>query len=93
MLYVRVVLNSFFSKRPKNTLTAGPYVGLYLGISGRKQNLDKGHLRLSGHQTHFAAAAHSHVVFCFSRWSLPTFSGQLAFKRTESFANFIKTFA
>ena len=25
---------------------AGPYVGLYLGIFVRKQNLDKGHLRV-----------------------------------------------
>ena len=58
-IYMGVDLNSFFSKRPflakkKFTLAklsphrqktfAGPYVGLYAGISGRKQELDKGHL-------------------------------------------------
>ena len=59
-IYVGVVLNSFFSKRPflakKNTFAklspfpqksfAEPYVGFYLEISGRKQELDKGHLRI-----------------------------------------------
>ena len=54
--HMGVDLNSFFSKRPvlakKTTLAKlspypqknfrGPYVGLYVGISGRKQKLDKG---------------------------------------------------
>ena len=53
-----VDLNSCFSKRPflakKNYFSetfaistktsVGPYAGLYVGISGRKQELDKGHL-------------------------------------------------
>ena len=60
-IHMVVVQNSFLSKRPflakkKFTLAklspysqktfAGPYVGLYLGISVRKQKLDKGHLRV-----------------------------------------------
>ena len=60
-IYMVVVQNSFFSKRPflaekKITLSklspysqktfAGPYVGLYLGIFVRKQKLDKGNLRV-----------------------------------------------
>ena len=86
-----VVQNSFFSKRPflakkKFTLAklspysqktfAGPYVGLYLGIFGRKNTWQWTSARL--------AAAYSRVAFCFSRWSLLTFSGQFWHSHTET---------
>ena len=98
-LYMGVDLNSCFSKRPflakKNYFSetfaistktfVGPYAGLYVGISGRKQELDKGRLSVwATIKTHSAAAAHSHVVFCFSRWSLLTFSGQFWHFHTET---------
>ena len=56
---------------------ARPYVGLYGAIFVRKQEFDKGYLSVGATKTiHSVAAAHSHVAFCFSRWSLLTFSGQ-----------------
>ena len=63
---------------------AGPYVGLYLGIFGRK-TLDNGHPRVwATIKTHSVAAAYSRVAFCFSRWSLLTFSGQFWHSHTET---------
>ena len=55
---------------------AGPYVGLYVGIFARKQELDKGHLSVW--------ATIKHVVFCLSLWSLLTFSGQFWHFHTET---------
>ena len=52
---------------------------------GRKQELDNGHLRAwATIKTHSVAAVHSHAVFCFSRWSLLTFSGQFWHFHTET---------
>jgi len=83
---------------PQKTF-GGPYVWLYVGSFGRKQELHKGHLSVwATIKTHLVAAAHSHVVFCFSRFSLLTFSGQfwqvsdLAFKRRPSFAKLYQNF-
>ena len=95
-----VVLNSFFSKRPflaKNKnyfsqtfailtkkLSRGPMLDCiweFLVGNGTWQGTSP---RLSGHQNSSLAAAHSHVMFCFSRWSFLTFSGQFWHCHTET---------
>ena len=64
-----------------------------MGNFGRKQERDNGHLRVwATIKTHSVAAAHSHVMFCFSRWSLLTFSGQFWHFHTETKPSFVKLY-